>query len=487
VSDAVVVVSSSDELKKLLGTPDSSTDAEAKAEPVVRSHELSLPDGSTLHFETEAAKMPVEVGDDTVELFYTAYRRTDVDDVSDRPVCFCFNGGPGSSSVWLHMGGLGPWRAPGDVGSIPRRARPVPNPHTLLVDADLVFIDPATTGFSAAKGDKAKPFTGVKGDVASVGDLIRRYCTRHKAWSRPIHLIGESYGTTRAAQLAKHLVDTHGLAVDGLVLVSVALQLGTLLFTDVHDVPHLLAIPSFAATAVYHGQVAVDDLDAHLAEVEAFTYDELAPALIRGDRVPVEERRALAERLAGYLGVSAEFVQRCHLRVSLSRFCRELLRDQGLMVGRLDSRFAGPGPDAQGEHLPYDPGMDQLTGLYARAYHSVLAEHLGVTDEAAYTILSRQTNRDWQWDDATNQALDVAHQLRDALNSLPHLRVLVASGRFDLATPYAAADYTMARLGLQPSVRSRIDTKVYDAGHMMYIHEPSRLQLDADIKAFLQG
>ncbi len=484
MSESVVVVSTSDDLKKLLGSPAPAAEADSPDAPVVRSHELPLPDGTSLRFDTEAGKMPVKIGTDEAQMFYTAYRRTGVD-LADRPVAFCFNGGPGSSSVWLHMGGLGPWRVAGDVGDIPRRPRPQPNVETLLTDCDLVFLDPVTTGFSEVPEDKAKPFTGVKGDVRSVGDAIRRYCTRHQAWGRPIYLIGESYGTTRAAQLASHLLEAYGLSVDGLVLVSVAMQLGTLLFSDVHDVAHVLAVPSFAAAAAYHGKVQVTDLPAHLAEVEAFAYDVLAPALVRGDRLAATERRAIAERLASYLGVSADFVERCNLRVDLSRFCRELLREQRKTVGRLDARFTGRGPDAQGERLQHDPSMGPMEGVFARAFHTLLGESLGVTDEAAYTILSRDTNRNWTWDDATNQALDVASQLRDALNAMPNLRVLVVSGRYDLATPYAAADYTIARLGLEPEVRQRVTTRYYDAGHMMYIHEPSRRQLDADIKAFL--
>lgn len=485
MADPVVVVSSADDLKKVLGTP-APAPAESPAEPVVRSHELVLPDGTELRFDTECGKIAIEIGDDKAELFYTAYRRTGVP-TADRPVAFCFNGGPGSSSVWLHLGGLGPWRVAGDVGSLPSRPRPQANAETLLTDCDLVFVDPVTTGFSKAKADAAKPFTGVKGDVASVADFIRRYCTRHGVWGRPVHLIGESYGTTRAAQLAGHLVDHYGLSVDGLVLVSVAMQLGTLLFTDVHDIPHLMAVPTYAATAAYHGKVETDDLELYLAEVEAFTYDELAPALIKGDRLDDDARRAVAERLAGYIGVSVDFVERCNLRIDLGRYCAELLRDQRLTVGRLDSRFTGRAADAQGERIAVDPAMNGIMGVYARAFHVLLAESLGVTDEDAYTILSRETNRGWQWDDATNQALDVAHALRDAMNALPNLRVLVASGRYDLATPYAAADYTLARMGLEAEARDRVSTTYYDAGHMMYVHEPSRVQLDADIKAFLAG
>ena len=242
-----------------------------------------------------------------------------------------------------------------------------------------------------------------------------------------------------------------------------------------------------AATAAYHGKVETDDLELYLAEVEAFTYDELAPALIKGDRLDDDARRAVAERLAGYIGVSVDFVERCNLRIDLGRYCAELLRDQRLTVGRLDSRFTGRAADAQGERIAVDPAMNGIMGVYARAFHVLLAESLGVTDEDAYTILSRETNRGWQWDDATNQALDVAHALRDAMNALPNLRVLVASGRYDLATPYAAADYTLARMGLEAEARDRVSTTYYDAGHMMYVHEPSRVQLDADIKAFLAG
>ena len=495
MSDAVVVVSTTPELKKLLGTPaaakaddEGSEDADS---PVVRSHELTTVDGA-IAFESEAGKLPITVGEAKGSIFYTAYRRTDLDEdeVAERPVVFCFNGGPGSASVWLHLGGVGPWRVPADVGNLPHRPRAHPNPETLLTHADLVFVDPVATGFSTPDGDgdeARKPFTGVKGDLESVGDFIRRLCTRHKLWGRPTYLMGESYGTIRAAGLAKHLLEQHGLAVDGLVLVSVAIQLGTLLFSDVHDMAHLLMLPTAAATAVYHGKVEVDDLRQHLHEVEAFTYDVLAPALIRGDRLDADRRRAVAEQLAAYLGVSVDFVERCNLRVDLSRFCRELLRTERKTVGRLDSRFTGYGSDAQEERLSMDPSMHGIDGVYTRAFHDLLSRHLGVDDEARYVILSYDVNRTWTWDDATNQALDLSGHLRDALNMMPNLRVMVASGLFDLATPYAAAEYTIARLGLEPSVRRRVTIHEYEAGHMMYIHEASRLKLDADVKAFLEG
>jgi len=500
MSDAVVVVSTPDELKKLLGPSPGSSDSAAdeaseESEAVIREHTLTSIEGE-IRFTTEAGKLPVQVDEAKGRIFYTLYRRTDLPDdaVAERPVVFCFNGGPGSASIWLHLGGVGPWRVPADVDNLPHLPRAHPNPETLLTRADLVFIDPIATGFSTpdGSGDEArKPFTGVQGDVASVADFIRRLATRHQLWSRPIFLMGESYGTTRAAGLAKHLLEAHGLAVDGLILVSIALQLGTLLFTDVHDAAYLLVVPTYAATAAYHGklsdEVVGDDLRAFLREVEDFTYDELAPALIRGDRLPADERQAIAARLARYVGVSTDFVLRCNLRISLARFCRELLRDERKTVGRLDSRFTGYGADAQEENLTMDPSMHGVDGVYTRAFHDLLARHLGVDDEAPYTVLSYEVNRSWTWDDATNQALDVAGRLRDAMNMIPGLRVMVASGLFDLATPYAAAEYTLARMGLEPDVRERLVVHEYEAGHMMYLHEASRLKLDADVKAFLEG
>jgi len=490
MSDAVVVVSTTPELQKLLGSSPAPKESDTSDDgPVVRAHTLDTPAGS-MAFESEAGKLEVQAGDAKGEIFYVHYRRTDLSDeqVAERPVVFCFNGGPGSASIWLHLGGVGPWRVQADVGDLPRRPRAQANPNTLLTDADLVFVDPVSTGFSTPDDAEArKPFTGVEGDLESVADFIRRLSTRHKLWGRPIHLMGESYGTIRAAGLAKYLLEHHGLAVDGLVLVSVAIQLGTLLFTDVHDVPQLTAIPSFAATAVYHGKVQVDDLRAHLREVEDFCIDELAPALFRGDRLAPAARRAVAEKLAGYLGVSVAFIERCNLRPDLSRFCRELLRDERKTVGRLDSRFTGHGKDAQEERLTSDPAMHGVDGAYTRAFHDLLGRFLGVTDEARYRILSYDVNRSWTWDDATNQALDLSGHLRDAMNMVPHLRVMVASGIYDLATPYAAAEYTIGRLGLEPEVRQRVSICEYEAGHMMYLHEPSRRQLDRDVKAFLAG
>ncbi|MEZ4318488.1 MAG: peptidase S10 [Myxococcota bacterium] len=483
-SESVVVVSTAAELSKLI--PGAATpDAKHEDRAVTTEHVLEL-DGVRLEYTATAGTFRVKLDEKPpVDLFYVAYVAKGAD--RTRPVTFAFNGGPGSASVWLHMGFLGPKRVVGDVGSMPAYpAIAEPNPHTLLTTSDVVFIDPTSTGFSRPAEGKGSEYHGVKADIESVGEFIRRWVSEHGRWASPKYLAGESYGTTRAAGLAEHLQEK-GMSFNGLVLVSLALKFDTLLFQEGNWLPYVMLLPTAAAIAHYHEQIVADSVWTLYEEAERFAIDTYAPALMRGDRLSASERDAIAEGVARFLGLSKEYVLRSDLKVDLRRFCRELLREERATVGRLDGRFRGREKDAAGEGLENDPSLSALMGAYTSALHDHLHHELGYTDhEHRYEILNRDV-WPWRFDDCENAYLDLTKALREALNHNPSLRVFAASGLYDLATPWSAAEYTLAQLQVEPERRAAITSRCYPAGHMMYIHEESARALRADLEAFYRG
>ncbi len=438
---------------------------------------------------TGFATLATEAGKTRAQVFFVAYTLDGVDDVSKRPITFAFNGGPGSSSVWLHMGAFGPRRIP-----MPDDASPPATPgvlednlYTLLGSTDLVFIDPVSTGFSrAAKPADASSFHAVNEDVASVGEFIRLYTTRSGRWSSPKFLAGESYGTTRAAALAEHLQSRHGMYLSGIALISMVLDFQTLAFNPGNDLPHILFVPTYAATAWYHGRVGSGDpaeLPTLLEQAEAFALGEYSRALLLGDRLNEAERRAVAERLATLTGVDADYVERSNLRLRIDRFVKELRRDERTIVGRLDSRYIGHDADAAGESNSYDPSYAAIQGPYTAALNHYVRHDLGFESDLPYEILTDRV-RPWTYDESDNRYLNVAPRLRQAMNQNKDLRVFVACGYYDLATPHLAAKHTLSHLGLEPALRENIEVAYYPAGHMMYIHEPSHAALAADLDAF---
>ncbi|MBX2797848.1 MAG: hypothetical protein KTR31_09275 [Myxococcales bacterium] len=452
-------------------------------------HETTIA-GQRVPYQATCGSLEVGLDDPdkpTERLFYTAYIRSDIDQRDQRPLTFCFNGGPGSSSVWLHMGCFGPRRVRVDVDAVPvPPARAEDNPHSLLDVTDLVFVDPVGTGFSRPQNDQGADYHGVSGDVQSVAEFVRRFVTKHARWESPKYIAGESYGTTRAAALAAHLQERHGLHLNGLVLLSVALQFQTLIFHEGNDLPHALYLPGYALTAAYHGRVDVPDLQAFAREVQSFAMDRYMPALMRGTDLPEAEGRALASQIASFTGLDADFVWRCNNRVDLMRFCRELLRSERRTVGRLDSRFTGAERDAAGEGISKDPSMSALMGSYASAFLHDLRVRLKYEDDDVYELLNIKVNQSWKWS-SDNRYLDVTDRLRTAMIDNPHLRVFVASGLYDLATPRFATNYTLAHLQLEPEARSRITHHAYEAGHMMYIHEPCMVALRSHLLSFYDG
>jgi carboxypeptidase C (cathepsin A) len=426
-------------------------------------------------------------------VFFTAYTLRDAGDLSRRPVTFSFNGGPGSASVWLHLGALGPRRVVmGDAGS------PLPPPYgladnewSLLDETDLVFIDPVSTGYSrAVTGEKAKTFHTFKKDIESVGDFIRLYTTRYRRWGSPKFLVGESYGTTRAAGLSGYLQDRHGMFLNGIMLVSSVLDFQTLEFLPTNDLPCIAYLPSYAATAWYHRRLAPElqaDLAVTLREVEAFAFGEYAGALLQGSELPAESRTRIAAQVARYTGLTPGFVERADLRIELGRFTKELLRDTRRTVGRLDSRFIGIDRDSAGERPEGDPSMSAIMGPYTAAFNDYVRGELGYEVDLPYEVLSFPTNEAWSFGDHENKFVEVAETLRRAMTANPALRIFVANGYFDLATPYAATVHTFRHLGLDESLRGNVSMGWYEAGHMMYVHLPSLARLKQDLAAFIRG
>lgn len=426
------------------------------------------------------------------QIFFIAYTRDEVKDHSTRPLTFSFNGGPGSSSVWMHLGLLGPRRVEmGDVDQLsPPPYRLADNAWSLLDVTDLVFIDPVSTGFSrAVSGEKPKQFHGFKRDIESVGDFIRLYTTRYQRWTSPKFLIGESYGTTRAAGLSGYLQERHGMYLNGLALISVVLNFQTLDFEPGNELPYLLFLPTYTATAWYHGRLAADlqaqPLDEVLAAARQFAHGEYSLALLKGDALQVAEREEVVRQLSRWSGLPVEYIERANLRVEIFRFTKELLRDQRRTVGRLDSRFKGIDRDAAGEQFEHDPSMSAILGPYAAAFNHYVRSELNYESDLPYETLA-SIHETWSYADHENRYVDVSETLRKAMSANPALKVLVANGYYDLATPFFATEYTVNHLALDPSLRSNIEMKYYEAGHMMYVHRPSLEKLKSDLAEFIR-
>ena len=433
----------------------------------------------------------------TATLFFTAYTLKGAPKAAKqnglRPITFSFNGGPGSSSVWLHLGLLGPRRvATDEMGNAPPPPYAlVDNEHTLLTESDLVFIDPVGTGHSRmAEGEKSTEYHEYQRDLDSVGEFIRLYLTRYGRWGSPKYLIGESYGTTRAAGLSLHLQDKHDIQLNGVMLVSLAIDLQTLSFDHGNELPYALFLPTYAATAWYHQALAPELQQQPLAQVvqaaEAYANTEYTVALMQGSRLAEPERARVAAQVARYSGLTPGYVLKADLRPEVSRYFKELLRERGQVVGRLDTRFLGRERDDVGEHPETDPFMNNVVGAYAVGINRLLKETLKYEADAPYVVHAPIWDK-WSWKDFANKYVNVGASLRKAMQANPHMRVYVASGYYDLGTPHAAGDYTLNHLGLRGAARDRVRVSYFEAGHMMYIHQPSLLRMARELRAFVKG
>lgn len=469
--------------------PDEPKKLEFTAEtPVVTSHTAKI-SGKELKYSVTTGRMPIknDLGEIEAQVFFMAYT-LDGADPEQRNLMFSFNGGPGSPSLWLHLGALGPKRIPmandGEQPAPPYHL--VDNESSWLEFTDLVFIDPVGTGYSQAQDEKtAEKYWSVSGDIESVSEFIRLYLTKYARFSSPLFLVGESYGTTRAAGISKYMVE-RGIAFNGLVLVSSAMNFLSLDFIQSSDLPHVLFLPTYAATAWYHNALPRKrpSLSAFLKEVERFASGEYANILLKGDLATARERKGALEKLHRYTGLDKEFLVRSRLKVAIMQFCKELLRKQRLTVGRLDSRITGHDADPTGSQIEHDPSMSALMPPYTMAFNDYVRRTLKYETELKYHVFHGIT-KPWTWDVPKDEMTDTSHALRDAMLRNPHMRVFVASGYYDLATPYYATAYTLSHLGLEPELRAKIETEEYEAGHMMYTHEGCLQKLYHDVKQFV--
>jgi len=470
--------------------PSPATIPDAATKPVVSTNTVSIA-GQSITYTVETGMLPLLKNDGAARasVFYIAYTREGQTNKSRRPVTFCFNGGPGSSSVWLHLGGLGPRRVKlNDDGTMP----PPPfgladNPYSILHVSDLVFIDPVATGYSRpAKDEKADQFFGQSADVESVGDFIRLWTSRNERWTSPKYLLGESYGVFRAAGLAEHLHSRYGMYFNGVVLLSGLLDFATLREGPGNDLPSLVFLPSFTATAHYHKKLPPDlqsDLAKALAESREFAYHDYLLALQRGQLLSAAERNVIATKLARLTGLPKQFIEDNDLQVNSSQFRKYLLRDEGLIIGRYDARITGRDADKADNVPRFDPSYAATYGPFSAAMNSYLREELKFQNDLPYEILTGV--QPWNYD-ARSSYPSVAGRLASVMSQNPYLRVLVLSGLRDLACPMDGLHYSVDHMQLDPAYRKNISWAEYESGHMMYVNLPDLIKLQKDLAQFLQ-
>jgi carboxypeptidase C (cathepsin A) len=474
---------------------DEKKDEKKPEEKIVQTKHSVKIGGQEIKYTATAGTILLKTEDDKAKasVFYVAYIKDDVSDITKRPITFTFNGGPGAASIWLHLGALGPRRVEmGDAGALlPPPYKLVDNEYSLLDVTDLVFIDPVSTGFSrAVPGEAPKQFHGIQEDIESVGDFIRLYATRNKRWTSPKFLAGESYGTTRAAGLSGYLQQRYGMYMNGIILISSILNFQTAEFDTGNDLPYILYLPTYTAIAWYHKKLPADlqsgDLQKAVQESRSFAAHEYADTLMGGDSLPAARRTEIAQKLARLTGLSAEYIERSNLRIEIQRFDKELLRGQRRTVGRLDGRFTGIDEDAAGSRPDYDPSLAAIIGPYTATFNDYVRGDLKFESDLFYEYLTGRV-QPWSFVPYENRYVNVAETLRSAMTQNPFLRVFVGKGYYDLATPFFAAEYTFDHLSLDDSLRGHLSGGYYEAGHMMYVHLPSLAKLKQDLAQFIQA
>jgi carboxypeptidase C (cathepsin A) len=456
---------------------------------VTITHNSVTVDGKKIDYTASTGYLNLknDTGKLIAKVFFTYYKK-EGEEAGKRPVTFTFNGGPGSSSVWLHMGGIGPKRVllKDDGLAPPPPYQYINNEFTWLTKSDLVFIDPVSTGFSrAAPGESPKQFHGYEEDISSMGSFIRHFLSRYERWGSPKYLAGESYGTTRAAGLSKFLQDRYRIYLNGIFLISAVLNFGTNDYYVGNDLPRALYIPSYTAAAWYHKKLAPalqQDLQKTLKESEQFAIGEYASALLKGGWLSDTEKDAIATKMSYYTGLSKELILQSNLRVGEGRFWKELRRSEGLTIGRLDARFTGRDLDDAGETVSFDPSFANIDGSFTAAINDYFQKELNFKEEKGYNIFGDVYP--WNYNNVQNQYLNVAESLRDAMAKNPALKVYVGCGYYDFATPYFTAQYDIEHMFLRPEQRKNVQVHTYEAGHMYYINKPSLAQFKKDVDAF---
>ena len=461
---------------------------EEEGKPLVKGPDQK-PSSEAKETETNKTKDGLKA---KAKVFFIAYTLDEAGDPASRPLTFAFNGGPGSSSVWLHMGAMAPRRAAlTDEGEAPPPPyQLVDNESTWLDQTDLVFLDPVSTGYSrAVTKEDPKQFHGLKEDVASVGDFIRLYTSRNSRWLSPKFLLGESYGTTRAAGLSDYLQNRYGLYFNGIILVSSALNFQSIEFTPQNTEPYIDFLPSYAASAWYHKKLPADLQAKSVVEVvetaRAFAGNEYTLALARGDRLPVAEVKRLADQISRLISLPAAYIVQHKLRVKDSQFFTQLLQAEDKILGRYDARFSGlryePGTDQNEE---YDPSDEAVNGPLSAAFNDYVRRELKFESDIPYELVADVGP--WNFGDATQGFPNTAEDLRRAMTRNPYLKVWVTCSYYDLATPFFGAENVVSEMNLEPSIRANLRFSYYESGHMLYIHKPSRIKFKDDFLAFLK-
>lgn len=457
-------------------------------EPVVTKHTMTF-HGAPLSYTATTGLMPIRNDDGEIEgrLFYVAYTK-DGEDPTRRPVTFSYNGGPGSSSMWLHMGCLGPRRVVLEKdGSMPQPPfRLEDNQETWLDKTDVVMIDAMGTGYSRPeKAELGKKFYGMQGDIAAFGEFVRAYLGKNHRYASPLFLAGESYGGIRTAGLSNYLLD-HGIALNGAVIISGVTNFATLDAGRGNDVPFIGYLPSMAATAWYHHRLGnrYPTVDSLVREVEKFASGEYADALLEGSSMSPAKTKAVAAKVASYTGLSTQYVMNSHLRIRPREFFKEILREEGKTVGRLDSRFTGQDAREVGSGPEYDPAEAAVTPVFNSMVNDYLERELSFARDDRYRMNNYGGMGGWDYGRGGDGYPDTSEDLRQALVQNPHMKLMFACGYYDLACPYWGMHYTVNHMDLGPAQMSRISWGFYPAGHMMYIDSVSRVELKKDVDAF---
>lgn len=461
----------------------------SKTENSAKSKEASVTiDGKVINYTVTASELTLtsDKGEARAKIFNVSYIAKTDSKISERPVMFAFNGGPGSSAVWLHLGALGPRIVPSSTDGTQPIEPPVvlkENPYSILDVADLVFIDPVTTGYSRVdKGAKPSEFHNIDGDVNSVADFIRRWVSENKRWSSPKYLLGESYGGIRAAGLSATLQGQYGMHINGVVLLSSLLDFRTLSPSTGNDLSYALYLPTLTATAHYHG-VIKGDRDALVAEAKKFADTEYIVALHKGRNLPDATKQAIAKKLNKLTGIDTDTILKTNLRIGSSFFRATLLEDKNKVLGRFDSRLAWPKIEDVHNYPPYDPSLTVAKGPFTNAMMAYLTDDLGWEDNRVYEILTGKVHP-WKWN-SSNSYVNLSGKMAYAMQENPHLKVLVQCGHTDLATPAGGILHSVDHLEITPEQRKNITVKWYEAGHMFYLNQPDLVKMRKDLVEFI--
>ncbi len=458
-----------------------------KPEKVVKKQASVTIDGKKIDYTATTSRLVLKTDDGKprASIFYVAYTRDDIKDVSTRPVMFAFNGGPGSSAVWLHIGALGPrilTTSPDGTEPVKPPVRVGENAYSILDVADLVFIDPVSTGYSRAEGKKEQ-FHGVDEDIRSVGDFIRRWVTENRRWSSPKYLLGESYGGVRAAGLSGELQGRYGMELNGVVLLSSLMDFRTLRASEGNDLFYISYLPAYTAVAHFHGKLS-GDRDALVEKATNYANGAYASALLRGYTLKEDERKRVAAELSALTSLPVDLILRHDLRLEPSYFRKELLRSDGMVLGRFDARTAWAEANRAGDSPRYDPSFAVAKGAFSTAMLGYLADDLGWLEERPYEILANVGP--WNWG-RKNSIVNTSPRLASAMRDNPHLRVLVQCGHTDLATPPGGILHSLAHMQVSERQRKNITVKWYDAGHMFYLNQPDLEKMRKDLVEFIKA